>query len=162
VNPTAHEAEIRAGRHHDKWSILRRATNGQGVGGAAQFRAAYAESLEQAGAVELAKFAQQAVDTGDVRLADAVIRENDNRNLDNRSFSSTAVLAALLNAEHATAQQLLQNVIDPASEVGLAWSEFERDRPDGCRRIAAGLAKQARIKEGGPATGELQEDGSVV
>mgnify|MGYP001798873085 CR=1 FL=1 len=70
-------------------------------------------------------------------MADAVIRENDNRNLDDRTFSSTAVLTALPNAAHVTLQQLLQSVIDLVSDARLAWSEFERDRPDGYRRIAA-------------------------
>jgi hypothetical protein len=146
VNAESANAKVRGERHHDLWSVLRRATNGLGIVAAAELRAAYCLILDQAGAVELARWAQQAVDTGDAILADAVIRANDSRKSDDRSFTSAALMTALPNEEHTRLQALLKNVIDLAAEAGLAWSEFERGKSDGLRRIALGLAKQKLVK----------------
>ncbi len=63
----ADEAKVRGERHHDLFSILRNAKTGPAVE-AAQLRAAYATILESTGPVELAKWAQQAIDTGDAVL----------------------------------------------------------------------------------------------
>lgn len=62
--------------------------------------------------MELARYAQQAIDTGDAILADAVIRENGARKQDDRPFLTATLLKLLPNAEHQQAQALLNQVID--------------------------------------------------
>ena len=148
INAAAEEAKVRAERHHDKFSILRRATAPtNGPQDALRRRAAYATILDASGAVELARFAQQAIDTGDAILGDAVLRENGRRSGTDQPFVNGELLKRIPNAEHVEVQGLLQSVLDRSEEAGLAYSEFERGRPDSLRRIALGLRQLQRISE---------------
>lgn len=82
-------------RHFDKHSVLRKAKSGnggdQGIIEAMQLRAAYAAILEVCGPVELAKWAQQAIDSGDPILCDSVLRETGARNRDEQPFSCASL-----------------------------------------------------------------------
>lgn len=101
-------------RHWDKHSILRKAKSGnggaQGIIEAMALRASYAQVLEVCGAVELAKWAQQAIDSGDPILADAVLRENGARKRDEQPFMNATILDKLPNAEFGEAQAFLNQV----------------------------------------------------
>jgi hypothetical protein len=156
----ADEAKVRAERHHDLFSILRNAKTGTGDGRAAveaaQLRAAYATILESTGPVELAKWAQQAIDTGDAILADAVVRENGTRKQDERPFLTATLLKLLPNAEHQQTQALLNEVINLAQQGGIAYSEFERGRYNSVARIALGLRQRQNIDE------VIGEDGAIL
>jgi hypothetical protein len=156
----ADEAKVRAERHHDLFSILRNAKTGTGDGRAAveaaQLRAAYATILESTGPVELAKWAQQAIDTGDAILADAVVRECGARKQDERPFLTATLLKLLPNAEHPQAMALLNQVIDLAQQGGIAYSEFERGRYNSVARIALGLKARQNIDE------VIGEDGAIL
>jgi hypothetical protein len=127
------------------FSILRNAKTGPAVE-AAQLRAAYATILESTGPVELAKWAQQAIDTGDAILADAVVRENGTRKQDERPFLTATLLKLLPNAEHQQAQALLQEVINLSQQGGIAYSEFERGQstPWPASRWASASARALR------------------
>ena len=144
-------------RQWDKHSILRKAKSGnggaQGIIEAMALRASYAAILEVCGPVELAKWAQQAVDSGDPLLADAVLRENGARKKDEQPFSCASLLDKLPNAEFGEAQALLNQVIDTAQRGGLAYSEFQRQAPDAIRRIELGLKARQNINVG--------EDGAI-
>ena len=159
MQDAAKEAKQRAERHFDKYSILRRSTGtlSGGIVAATQMRAAYAEIFEQAGPVELVRWAQSAVDSGDPVLADAVIRANNSKPTAERTFSSQEVLNQIPNTEHDEAQASCQAIIDLAERAGKEWSEFQNDKPDAMWRIALGLRKMPKINEDGsiaPAGGE--------
>ncbi len=64
-------------------------------------------------------------------------------------------------SEYGQAQASCAAIIEAA---GLAWSEFERDRPDAIRRIAVGLRKMEKINEGNGITedGFKGESGGVA
>jgi hypothetical protein len=160
MQAAAADAKERGERHWDKHSTLRKAKSGngdaQGIIEAMALRASYAQVLAVCGPVELAKWAQQAIDTGDAILADAVLRENGARKKDEQSFMNGTVLDKLPNAEHEQAQALLNQVIDTAQRGGLAYSEFQRQAPDALRRIELGLKARQRINE--PKVGE---DGAI-
>ncbi len=153
MQAAAEQAKIMAERHWDRYSVLRRATAGNGSEDGLARRAYYAEILAVAGAVELARFAQAAIDQGDALLADCVLRENGARKKDEQSFANSAVLDKLPNAEHEQAQALLSSVIDTAQRGGLAYSEFQRQAPDALRRIELGLKARQNINVG--------EDGAI-
>jgi len=151
MQDAAKEAKQRAERHFDKYSILRRSfgTLSGGIVAATQMRAAYAEIFEQSGPVELARWAQAAIDTGDTVLADSVIRANNNKPTADRTFSSQELLNAIPNAEYDTAQASCQAVIDLEERAGVAWSEFQNDKPNALGRIAMGLRKMPEINADG-------------
>lgn len=109
--------------------------------------------LEVCGPVELAKWAQQAIDTGDPILADCVLRENGARKKDEQPFSCASLMEKVPNAEYAGSQALLNQVIDIAQRGGLAYSEFQRQAPDAIRRIELGLKARQNINVG--------EDGAI-
>jgi hypothetical protein len=106
--------------------------------------------------VELAKWAQQAIDNGDPILCDSVLREAGARKRDDQPFSCAALLEKIPNADHDLAQAHLTRVIDLAQEGGLAYSEFQRQAPDAFRRIQIGL--QARLRVNEP---QIGEDGAI-
>jgi hypothetical protein len=144
------DAKTRAERHYDKFSILRRATStAGGILPAMQLRESYTAVLAKSGTVELARWAQQAVDLGDPILADCAIRENNSRTVAERGFTSQAVLDALPNAEFDELQSICKNVITLAEEAGLAWASFENDGTEATRRIALGLRKGQAIQDEG-------------
>jgi hypothetical protein len=157
MQATAGDAKERGERHWDKHSILRKAKSGnggaQGILEAMALRASYAQVLEVCGAVELAKWAQQAIDSGDPILADAVLRENGARKRDEQPFMNATILEKLPNTEFEEAQALLNQVIDTAQRGGLAYSEFQRQAPDAIRRIELGLKARQNINVG--------EDGAI-
>lgn len=148
----ASTAKEMAERHFDLWSILRRAKTGNGVTGlleATQLRAAYAQILAASGPTELAAWAQQAIDTADAILADAVLRENGVRKQDERAFMNSALLANLHNTEHVTAQALCNQVLDLNQQAGLAYSQFQRQDSAAFQRIQVGLTARQRIADAG-------------
>ena len=163
---SAADAKARAERHYDKFSILRRATGIQATGfvQSQALRASFAEIFEQAGPTELARWAQWAIDSGDPVMADAVIRANNSKPTNDRTFNSQSVLDAIPNSEYEQAQASCQAIIEAAEAAGLAWSEFENDRPDAMRRIAVGLRKMDKINEGHgiPEAGSRGESGGVA
>jgi hypothetical protein len=108
-----------------------------------QLRASYTAVLAKAGTVDLARWAQQAVDLGDPILADCAIRENNARTVAERGFTSQAVLDALPNAEYDELQAICKNVITLAEEAALAWASFEND---GTEATAALLLASARVR----------------
>jgi len=147
-------------RHWDIWSVLRRAKTGNGdvVGilEAMQLRAAYADILAAAGPVELAAWGQQAIDTGDAILADAVLRENGARKADERPFMGATLLTNLKNAEHIQAQALLNQIIDLNQQVGLAYSTFQRRDSVSFQRIQLGLKARRNIGDA------VDESGAII
>ena len=117
-------------------------TQPNGIGPATALRAQYAEILEHAGAVELAGWCQGAIDSADIVLMDAVIRENDSRRKDERAFLSPGVLELFGNVwqEHRLAQAVLNEVVTTAHRGGVALSKFEGGNGTvGLQRIALGL-----------------------
>ena len=143
-------------RHWDKWSVLRRATTGTGRTEAMQLRAAYATVLESVAGIELSRWAQYALDSGDPVLCDAVLRENGARKTDDRPFLNATLLQLLPNAEHDEAQALLNQALDLAQRGGLAYSEFERGRYNSVARIALGLKARQKIDD------FIGEDGAIL
>lgn len=134
-------AEEMAQRH---WSIrvmLRLAKPG-GLAQATALRTQYAQVLSKAGMVELAGWAQNAIDSGDVVLMDAVIRENDSRKRDERAFLTPGVLELFGNVwqEYRLGQATLNEVITTAKRGGIILAEFEKGTGKvATNRIALGL-----------------------
>lgn len=155
INAASDDARVMAERHWDKYSVLRRATAGNGVQDALARRAYYADILAVAGSVELANFAQDAVDRADGLLADCILRENGARKRDEQSFMNQRLLDLIVVEDYDKAQAALRQVQDIASKAGLAYSEFQRQAPDAFRRIQMGLKMRADKME-------MAEDGSVV
>lgn len=147
-------------RHWDLWSVLRRAKTGNGdvVGilEAMQLRAAYVDILAAAGPVELAAWGQQAIDTGDAILADAVLRENGARKQDERPFMGATLLTNLKNAEHIQAQALVNEIIDLNQQAGLAYSTFQRRDSASFQRIQLGLKARRGIHDA------VDESGAII
>ena len=89
-----------AERHHDQYSILRRTiAPANALQDALRQRAVYATILHAAGAVELARCAQEALDTGNAILRDAVLRENGGRSRAGQPFVTGELLKRIPNAE---------------------------------------------------------------
>lgn len=127
LDAAAEMAQEMAERH---WSIrvmLRLAKPG-GIAQAATLRAQYAQVLAKAGTVELAGWAQNAIDTGDVVLMDAVVRENDSRKRDDRAFLTPGVLELFGNVyqEYRLGQAMLNEVVTTAKRGGMILAEFEK------------------------------------
>lgn len=160
MRAAADSAKEMGERHWDFFSVLRNAKTGsgdvQGFVEAMQLRAAYAEILAVAGTIELARFAQQAIDTGDPILADAVLRENGARKQTDQPFMNAALLQNLPNTDHHNAQVYLNQVIDLNQQAGLAYSEFQRQSPDAFKRIAIGLKARQNIND------LISEDGAII
>ena len=106
--------------------------------------------------MELAKWAQQAIDTGDPILCDSVLRETGERKRDEQPFSCASLLEKIPNAEHEQAQGLLNQVIDTAAKGGLAYSEFQRQAPDAMKRLELGLKARQNVNEP-----KIGEDGAI-
>lgn len=151
MKSAASDAKEMGERQWDIWSVLRRAKTGNGdvvgIVQAMQLRAAYADVLAAAGPAELAAWAQQAIDTGDAILADAVLRENGARKQDDRAFMNSALLSNLKNADYIQAQALLNQVIDLNQRAGLQYSQFQNQDSAAFKRIQIGLTQRQRINE---------------
>ena len=114
--------------------------------------------LEAAGPLELSAWAQQAIDSADAILADAVLRENASRKADERPFTSASFLSKLQNTEHAQAQALLDEVITIAQQGGVAYSGFMRRDSATFQRISLGLRQMGRVKDVDESGAILAED----
>jgi hypothetical protein len=141
----ADQAKVYSERHWDLWSVLRRAKGlGTGTSGfveAIQLRAAYGAMLKGCDPLELARWAQQAVDQADVILADAVARENMTR--DNRPFANQALAKQLSVPDYVAAQEALRDVLRLHQEAGAVYAGFGREiGAASMQRIALGLARQ--------------------
>jgi hypothetical protein len=167
LQQAASDAKTYGERHWDFWSVLRRAKTGAGdVAGiveAMSLRASYAAVLANAGPLELSAWAQQAIDFGDPVLADAVLRENASRKVDERPFSSASFLSKLNNTDHTQAQALLDEVITIAQQGGVAYSGFMRRDSASFQRIQLGLRQMRRVKgvdESGAILAEDADEGT--
>jgi hypothetical protein len=162
LQAAASAAQEMGERHWDFFSCLRKAKTGNGdVSGlleAMQLRSAYSEILEAAGPLELAAWAQQAIDSADAILADAVLRENFSRKPDERPFQSAIFLSKLNNTEHTQAQALLNEIIDIAQQGGLAYSQFMRRDSASFQRIQLGLKRRQSINDVDPEGAIIAED----
>ena len=142
LNALAEMAVLMAERH---WSIrgCLRLAKPNGLPQATALRAQYAEILEKAGTAELAAWAQTAIDSADPVMFDAVVRENDARKRDERSFLSPGALE-LFGAnweEYKMAQAMFTEVTLTAKRGALVYAEFEKGRGAvATNRIALGLA----------------------
>lgn len=139
------QAKVYAERHWDLWSVLRRSKGlGTGTSGfieAMTLRAAYASMLKGCDPLELARWAQQAVDSADAILADAVARENMTRN--NKSFSNQAFASRMSVPDYSAAQDTLREVVFLHQEAGAVYAGFGREiGAASIQRIALGLARQ--------------------
>ena len=150
MSAAADTARLHADRHWDLWSILRRAkglTTGLANGSlsmseAMQLRASYATVLGACDPLELARWAQQAIDSADAILADAVARENMTRN--NKTFSNQLLSRLLSVPEYATAQDILRRVAVLREEAGTAYAGFgTKFGAASVQRIALGLKHQS-------------------
>jgi hypothetical protein len=147
-------AKVAGERWWDKFSVLRRAVGGQGTDPAA-YRGHMAAVLAQAGPVELAAWAQMAIDLSGVSpdkaliLADAVARANGARKRDEQPFHNADFLVKLRIVEYEQAQALLRETILDNERAGLRWSEFSRGSTsaNALRRIELGLAERDRVRD---------------
>ncbi len=155
INAASDQARVMAERHWSKFAVLRRATAGNGAQDALARRAYYSDILAVAGGVELANFAQDAIDRADGLLADCVLRENGARKRDDQSFANQRLLDLIVIEDYDKAQAALRQVQDTAQRAGLAYSEFQRQAPDGFRRIQMGLKA---MRDGV----EVGDDGAIV
>jgi hypothetical protein len=146
LNVLANGAAEIAKRHWDLHSVLRRATTGTGTGNgvsdALTRRANYSAIFAASGKSELANWAQMAIDDTDLVLADAVVRENDRRERNERAFSSNDFLDTIgANlTEFRLARAILNETILTAERAGIAFAKFEN--PNGVAslsRIIMGL-----------------------
>jgi sulfur carrier protein ThiS len=138
------QAEEMKIRHWDKHSVLRRA-KGTPTGGdfleSMALRAHYGIILKNAEPIELARWAQQALDSGDLILADAVTRENFGRKRDERPFTNQALLDKLSVPDFDAAQGYLNEVVLARQEAGLIYAKFENTSgQSSIKRIAFGLS----------------------
>jgi hypothetical protein len=131
-------------RHWDRLSILRRA-KGTPTGGdflqSMALRAHYATLLSRVEPAELGRWAQQAIDAGDLILADAIHRENFGRKRDERPFRNQEFLERLSIPDFDTAQGYLNEVVLARQEAGLIYSKFGNSfGQTSIKRISFGLA----------------------
>lgn len=150
MNADADRAREMSDRTHDKLSILRR-TRGpfSGTGSfqqAMEARETYRTILRDVEPIELARWAQYVLDSGDpmsLIVADCVLRENFTRPKDRRPFVNATLLNLLIVPEFDMAQGYLSDVVLLAQEAGVAYAAFGREiGAASTARIALGLAKQ--------------------
>jgi hypothetical protein len=143
-----------AARHFDKYSVLRRTKGASNsLMEAIQIRALYAGILEEIEPRELAAFAQQAIDSGDPILADAVQRENFTRPRESRAFTNQAFLALVPNSEFDVAQARLATVTMLYEQATVQYATFGREiGAASLQRMNYGL-NYGKVK--------LNEDGSI-
>lgn len=152
MNVASDTAKEYAARHFDKYSVLRRAKS-NGLLESIQLRAYYAEILEDIEPRELAAFAQQAIDSGDPILADAVQRENFTRPRESRAFTNQAFLALVPNGEFDAAQAQLATVTMLYEQATVQYATFGRE---------IGAASLQRMNYGlNYGNVKLNEDGSI-
>jgi hypothetical protein len=153
MNVNSDTAKDMAERQWDIFSVLRRAkgasTGTSGIVEAMDLRASYTDILHVCHSIELARWAQAALDTGDAVLADCVVRENFSRARDQRAFMNQSFLSLLQNTEFQDAQNLLKAVTDSYQSALLEYGKFGREiGAVSLQRISMGLAS-ARLNEDG-------------
>ncbi len=157
LSDAAEMAEEMSSRHWSVRAMLKTAKPG-GLQQAMTLRAQYAEILEKAGMVELAGWCQQAIDSADPVLLDSVIRENDARKRDERSFLPPGVLEMFGNnwTDYRTAKALFDEVVTTAKRGGLILAEFE----NGTGKVATGrIALGLRVAQ---QDYQIDEAGGVI
>lgn len=154
MNVASDTAKEYAARHFDKYSVLRRARGTtSNLMESVQLRAMYAEILGNIEPRELAAFAQQAIDSGDPILADAVARRNFTIPRNDRAFTNQAFLALVPNAEFDTAQAQLATVTMLYEQATVQYATFGRE---------VGAASLQRMNYGlNYGNVKLNEDGSI-
>jgi hypothetical protein len=155
----ANSAKEYSERHWDIGSILRRAkgasTGTSGLAEAMGLRESYTAILAAAHSLELAKWAQAALDTGDTILQDCVARENFARTKDERAFGNAQFLTLCQanNTEYTESQAALSAIVQGYDVALSAYGAFGREvGAASLRRISMGLA-YPDIK--------LNDDGSI-
>lgn len=153
MNVNSNTAKEMAERQWSVLEVLRRSkgasTGTSGIVEAMDLRASYTAILHTCHPIELARWAQAALDTGDAVLADCVVRENFARPRDQRAFMNQAFLSLLQNTEFEDAQALLKAVTDYYQVALLEYSKFGREIGSvSLQRISMGLAS-ARLNEDG-------------
>ncbi|MDQ2949956.1 MAG: hypothetical protein M3Y27_29135 [Acidobacteriota bacterium] len=131
MNLNSDTAREMSERHWDIFSVLRRAkgasTGTSGLVEAMDLRESYTAILHACHPIELARWAQSALDTGDALLSDCVIRENFARSRDERAFANQDLLSNLQNADFNDAQALLASVTQYYQAALLEYSKFGRE-----------------------------------
>jgi hypothetical protein len=153
MNVNSDTAKDMAARQWDIVSVLHRAkgasTGTSGIVEAMNLRASYTAILHTCHPIELARWAQAALDTGDAVLSDCVVRENFSRPRDQRAFTNQSFLALLQNTEFQDAQKLLTAVTDYYQAALFEYGKFGREiGAVSLHRISMGLASARQNNDG--------------